>query len=361
MRSRTAVFSLFLLVATTACSLFYYPAFGNFVGLYMPKTPPPAPVVKILSPPSFDQADAYAILNFGFTFSVHVEPWISDYGDPRFGDYDANHVYTPLCTIKVLFNGKVFAEPKWINDAPISIILNELDEGSHTVEVVATVTGQYSSHGGQTSIKSSSSGQLTFEIVPLKVDVLTEREKTFAPDNVQVNFAITRRPLWISYNIDQKGNFSINLAEALTSTLGKFYYTINVRGANQGSHSLIVYAQDAAGKSAASQPFVFNVENPEPPLEITTHPTESPTPSPHHPTSPPSSTDSPPPAASQSQQPSTLESYLPSASPTTTLNLSKTSETSASLAGLECTVIISIVLLALAVVVVAKKHLRKYP
>ncbi len=245
-------------------------ASANFVGFYMPKQPPPTPTSTVSSPLKFDAADPEGILHVAVKFTVHVDTWISDYGYAGFGDYEAAHVYEPTCSLKVLVDGKVYAEPDWINDNQISVSLIGLSDGLHSVEVVTTVTGHYSDQGEQVGVKKATSGIMSVSILPLEVSLLTPTDQTLNSTSVQLNFSVSRRPIWLGYSLDYKDNVTVNEDAALTSTFQKCYYNMALSGLSEGAHYMTIYAKDAAGKTAATPPFTLNVKGQDQMPETTT-------------------------------------------------------------------------------------------
>jgi len=135
-----------LLILALAGSL-VDPTMANPVGLYYPWSPPPTPIVKVTGLNTVKQ---------NLTFVVQKEPWITPYG--MGADYEPSRQYGySISSIRVLIDGKQWSQHNWVRK-PISVSLQELSNGNHTVEITATA------YGGDRYISHGSSGVIKFQI-----------------------------------------------------------------------------------------------------------------------------------------------------------------------------------------------------
>jgi hypothetical protein len=295
---------LMLLALMSAGALFVNPATANFIIPIYPHRPPPTPVVTMQST-QYDPKYPYV---FTLTFRAHVNPWIDDRPD---------YVFTPSRSIQVWLDGKVSAEPEWTSDsALVSVTLKGFGDGAHDVEVIAMVTGTWNEV--QTSVLTASSGKIYFNVdtIPPTVSFLSANHETFNSTNFQFDFAVSESASWIGISLDgeYKGDIHCLANSALTFYSARNCYNMTLTGLSGGSHTLTVYAKDAARNMGASKPFDFSVVTPEFQPQQTVSPTPTPSPSPSaSPSSTPSpiSTFSPIPFSSLSPNPS----RQPSASP----------------------------------------------
>jgi len=88
------------------------------------------------------------------------------------------------------------------------------------------------------------------DTTPPSISVLSPENKTYLEDDVSLAFTVSESTSWTSYSLDGQMNVTINGNTTLS-------------GLPDGMHSLIVYAEDAAGNTGASEIVYFSVEVPE--------------------------------------------------------------------------------------------------
>ena len=147
-----------LLILALAGSL-VDPTMANPVGLYYPWSPPPTPIVKVTGLNTVKQ---------NLTFVVQKEPWITPYG--MGADYEPSRQYGySISSIRVLIDEKQWSQHDWVRK-PISVSLEGLSNGKHTVEITATA------YGGDRYISHGSSGVLEFQVGNSPPDVALEEQ-----------------------------------------------------------------------------------------------------------------------------------------------------------------------------------------
>ncbi len=172
-----------------------------------------------------------------------------------------------------------------------SVDLTGVKDGQHTVEVTAIVTvkslneltgGVKASVLWAPSIETSS-GKLNFTIdtTAPNISIISLQNRTFEKVNVPLNFTVSEPASEISYSLDENKNvtFTDNVIVAYIYGKDNYYFVLN--GLEEGSHSLKIYAKDAAGYTGESETYYFTV-NTQPTQTPTpsTNPSPSPTPSP---------------------------------------------------------------------------------
>jgi hypothetical protein len=84
---------------------------------------------------------------------------------------------------------------------------------------------------------------------PPQIQVLSPQNTTYATNIIALNFAINKPSAWIGYNLDNSGNVTIAGNTTLT-------------GLNDGSHKIVVFANDSLGSMGSSGPVYFSVRIP---------------------------------------------------------------------------------------------------
>jgi len=259
-KTLTATLLLTLLVVALTVSLFANTAAANPIGYYYPRSPPPAPIVKVIELNTDKLTLTFLVQKAG--------AWITPYGWPGV-DYTSYHDWGDyfLSSFRVLVDGKQWIRQDW-GGTSNKVSLEGLSNGWHTVEVFATATGMYQNKG---YVSKGSSGVIDFQVdtPPPSVRVITS-QKTFEASSstadVPLNFTVNKPVSWVGYSLD--GNNLVTAIDevALTERFGAVNYQLVLNDVPAGAHSLTVYAEDAAGNRGASEPFTFTVTQ-EPPSE----------------------------------------------------------------------------------------------
>ena len=64
---------------------------------------------------------------------------------------------------------------------------------------------------------------------------------------------------WVGYSLDGKNTVTVTDTAILTRSFGRDNYCIILSGLSAGSHSVIVYAEDAAGNTGESEAIHFTI------------------------------------------------------------------------------------------------------
>jgi len=122
--------------------------------------------------------------------------------------------------------------------------LSGLLDGTYTLVVYANDTAG--------NMGASSTVYFTVDTVAPNIGVLSPENKTYSVDSVPVTFTVDESPSWIGYSVDGHANVTTLGNTTLSELL-------------DGTHSLVVYANDTAGNTGASETISFSIEPP--PLE----------------------------------------------------------------------------------------------
>jgi len=120
---------------------------------------------------------------------------------------------------------------------------------------------------GATSLNESFQAMVFFVVdtVPPNVSVLSVENKTYYSADVPLNFSVNKPFSWVAYNLDNQANVTVDGNTTLT-------------GLSEGSHSIIVYANDTVGNIGSSKTTYFSVaKEPEPTPTPTSQPEPLPT------------------------------------------------------------------------------------
>jgi hypothetical protein len=127
---------------------------------------------------------------------------------------------------------------------PYNLEIGNLSDGLHNLTVYAEITYW---HYGLTS--ASSSVQFTIDTSPPTISGLSVVNKTYDQQTIPLSFNIDENASWAAYNLDNQGNETIQGNTTLT-------------GLSDGSHSIIIYANDTLGNMAKSDTVFFTVNTP---------------------------------------------------------------------------------------------------
>jgi hypothetical protein len=149
MKKKTFMAAIVVFVLLTSILLNLVSA--NPVGFYYPRSPPPTPIVEVIG---------LDVNKLTIIFSAQKSgPWITAYGSELFGDYEPAHEYNYSISAVVWVDGEVWSGQANVTSA-ITVSLEGLSSGSHTLEVTAVAGG--TGLGWATS--SSSSGAINFTV-----------------------------------------------------------------------------------------------------------------------------------------------------------------------------------------------------
>jgi hypothetical protein len=117
--------------------------------------------------------------------------------------------------------------------------LNGLPDGTHTITVYANDTAG--------NMNPSSAVYFTIDTVPPNIDIQSPENKTYTTSSVPLNLNFDEEISWIGYSIDGQMNIAITGNTTISAL-------------SNGARSLIVYANDTAGKTGSSELIFFTIE-----------------------------------------------------------------------------------------------------
>lgn len=127
---------------------------------------------------------------------------------------------------------------------PYNLEIGNLPDGLHNLTVYSEITYW---HYGLSS--ASSSVQFTIDTSPPIISGLSIMNKTYNQQTTPLSFNVDENTSWIAYNLDNQGNETIQGNMTLT-------------GLSDGSHSIVIYANDTAGNMGKSNIVFFTVNTP---------------------------------------------------------------------------------------------------
>ena len=264
-----------LLVSTLAGAMIVGVAKANFVSITPDESPP---TISVSSPLNQTYSKSGVYLSFNVTESSN---WLARqqnlYGIGFNGHYQTSIVkvsyFIDNNTVSVFENSGVFMNSSAVVRPYIefSLILNDLSEGVHTLEIFASGRGYFLDKGEFSRpnlgyiARTISTTNFAVDTVPPSITVLSIDNRTYKQNEIQINCHINETTSGISYSLDNQAN---------TTILGNTTLT----GFTEGSHSLVIYANDTAGNFGKSGTVFFTIDTSTPsPSPL---PSPSPTPSP---------------------------------------------------------------------------------
>jgi parallel beta-helix repeat protein len=115
--------------------------------------------------------------------------------------------------------------------------LTELPEGSHSITVYAS--DSFGNTGAAGTV-------FTIDMSPPSISILSPENKTYDTTDIPLTFALNEPASWMAYSLD--GQTNVTIAGNVTLAV-----------LPEGSHSVIVYANDTAGNAGASEIIYFNI------------------------------------------------------------------------------------------------------
>ncbi len=181
----------------------------TYISQSQPNTTPP--VISILSP----ENKTYTVADIPLTFTVNeTASWIG---------------YSLNGKINVTITGNTS--------------MTGLLDGPYYVVVYANDTSG--------NMGASDAVHFTVDTTPLNISILSPENKTYTVDDVPLDFTVSELTSWIGYSLDSQANVTITGNTTLFDLA-------------DGSHSIVVYANDTAGNMGASDKIFFTVAIPPP-------------------------------------------------------------------------------------------------
>lgn len=124
-----------------------------------------------------------------------------------------------------------------------AIALPALAEGTHRVTVYVKGTGYFPET--RDSMEQATT-YFTIDLTPPIISDLSVENKTYNQLNLPLDFAVNEPTSWIGYSLDNEAN--VTLTGNTTLAL------------KEGSHSIVLYANDTAGNMVASETIYFTIK-----------------------------------------------------------------------------------------------------
>jgi parallel beta-helix repeat protein len=122
---------------------------------------------------------------------------------------------------------------------PVDRTLRELSDGMHSLVVYATDVAGNTGH--------SDTIYFTVDTTLPSITILSPENKTYAEDSVPLSFTVDKAVSWMSYSLDGQAHVTITGNTTLSSLV-------------DGTHYIVVYANNIAGKMGASNTVYFTVD-----------------------------------------------------------------------------------------------------
>lgn len=266
MKTLTLVFVFVLislmLAGTLVKSGMANPWFHVPFGTFSPRT-----LISVTSPAN---QSTFKVNIFSLTFTIDMSEWYQ-YDELPF----ISSKYLSLSPIEYYLDGELAGEiaGHLSKEAySLSVPLNGVSNGLHSVEVKATTTGvnwqkTQDSDGGisvhwYTSPILDSSGVVYFTVDGKSptFTVQSPQNKTYYEASIPLTFRISEQASRVAYSLD--GSNEITISESALARIPHapaWRGNLNLTGLSGGSHNLILYATDTMGNTGISETIQFTI------------------------------------------------------------------------------------------------------
>ena len=220
----------------------------NAVANFAPTNPPPSPTIYV-SVNSDVEPSRLTIVAYEKTW-IPVGIW---------GIWEAS--FSPF---KVFIDGRLWGEIGWVADTSISVPLEDVGDGWHSVEVTSTASGPCCVDGKRVLCESAgSSGVVQFLVDTSPPRISNLAVETSIGGEAVLGFQVTDYSVsWLAYSFDGGENVTLSVDDLVESTFGPLTAwngNLTFRGISGGSHGLKVYARDGVGQVGSSETFYFTI------------------------------------------------------------------------------------------------------
>ncbi|HSV49043.1 MAG TPA: hypothetical protein VLH35_01905 [Candidatus Acidoferrales bacterium] len=132
--------------------------------------------------------------------------------------------------------------------------LSELNDGSYTLNLRVTGNTPY-----YLTFECSGNATLIVDNNPPEISDISIKNATYTENNLELNFTISESFSWIAYSLDGQQKVTIKTAQngsMINPPTVKTYLT----NLTQGTHTLTLYGDDAAGNRVTSETITFTVD-----------------------------------------------------------------------------------------------------
>jgi len=140
-----------------------------------------------------------------------------------------------------------------------SVTLPTLSYGSHNLTVFAehTINNELAHFDNHTVYFTISDTIPPDELIPPVISNLSLENKTYNTAEILLSFNIEETVSWIAYCLDNQENRT--MAGLYDPNIWGSQFNETLKGLAEGSHSLVVYANDTAGNTGASETVYFTI------------------------------------------------------------------------------------------------------
>ncbi len=129
--------------------------------------------------------------------------------------------------------------------------LTGLTDGDHSIVIYADNLG---------NVGKSDIAFFAIDTTPPNISNLSIENKTYATTDVPLNFNTNENTSWLAYSLDNQANVTID---------GNF----TLSGLSEGTHNIVIYANDSAGNMGKSDTAFFTINTPTPSPSVPEFPT----------------------------------------------------------------------------------------
>jgi hypothetical protein len=126
-----------------------------------------------------------------------------------------------------------------------NVMLPTLSEGTHNATVY--YGWQYLGINQRYEVDAQRTVQFNIDESPPTISRLSISNKTYNSENITLSFDVNENTSWAAYNLDNQGNVTVQGNVTLT-------------GLSDGSHSIVVYANDTLGNMGESDTVSFTID-----------------------------------------------------------------------------------------------------
>jgi parallel beta-helix repeat protein len=157
---------------------------------------------------------------------------------PENKSYPVNNVSLTFAVNETVFRMAYSLDGQSNVAITVNVTLTELPEGSHSVIVYAS--DSFGNTGAAGIV-------FTIDLSPPSISILSPQNKTYDTTDIPLTFALNEPASWMAYSLD--GQMNVTIAGNVTLAV-----------LPEGSHNVVVYANDTAGNAGASEIIHFNIE-----------------------------------------------------------------------------------------------------
>jgi hypothetical protein len=125
-------------------------------------------------------------------------------------------------------------------------VISGLSEGNHSVSVYYGDFDEKSTNKRFQAEYGPVTVYFVIDTSPPEIRILSAGNETYNTTDFPLNFTVNKEISWMSYRLDNGANITIDGNTTLT-------------GLAEGTHNIVIYANDTAGNSGASETIMFTI------------------------------------------------------------------------------------------------------